>query len=137
MMPGVFDKTVTTVRELIAMKSDLPNLGVVANFTFTAFNQGYWRETVDFLRHDLGVDTVNIGLVRGKTKEARAKDVDIDRYREAHRYLIATNNRRTYFSPALRRLAVLKEYFRRTPSRALPAMTRRQPTGVWPAGCST
>ena len=109
MMPGVFDKTVTTVRELIAMKSDLPNLGVVANFTFTAFNQGYWRETVDFLRHDLGVDTVNIGLVRGKTKEARAKGVDIDRYREAHRYLIATNNRRTYFSPALRRLAVLKE----------------------------
>ena len=109
MMPGVFDKTVTTVRELIRMKRDLPNLGVVANFTFSAFNQAYWRQTVDFLRQDLGVDTVNIGLVRGKTKEARAKNVDIEGYREAQRYLVATNNRRNYFSPALKRLAVLKE----------------------------
>ena len=107
--PGVFDKTVTTVRALIRMKRDLPNLGVVANFTLSAFNQDYWRETVDFLRQDLGVDTVNIGLVRGKTKEASAKNVDIERYREAQQYLIATNNRRTYFSPALKRLAVLKE----------------------------
>ncbi|MGE5837868.1 MAG: radical SAM protein [Acidobacteriota bacterium] len=108
-MPGVFDKTVATVRELIRMKRDLPNLGVVANFTFSAFNQLYWRETIDYLRRDLGVDTVNIGLVRGKTKDARAKDVDIERYREAQHYLVATHNRRTYFSPALKRLAVLKE----------------------------
>lgn len=109
MMPGAFDRTVTTVRELIRMKRSLPNLGVVANFTFSAFNQACWRQTLDYLRRDLGVDTVNIGLVRGRTKEDRAKAVDIDLYREAQRYLVSTHNRRTYFSPVLERLAVLKE----------------------------
>ena len=70
MMPGVFDKTVTTVRELIA-KTRTAKPGRGCHFTFTAFNQGYWRETVDFLRHDLGVDTVNIGFPARPRRPAR------------------------------------------------------------------
>jgi MoaA/NifB/PqqE/SkfB family radical SAM enzyme len=109
LQPGVFDRTIETTKELLALKRDLPNLGVVANFTFCAFNQHVWRETFDYLLDEVGVDTVNMGLVRGATKEATARDVDLAEYRAAHEHLVRRRNGRGYFSPAMRHLSSLKE----------------------------
>jgi len=105
---GAFMTTVATTRELLALKNHLPNLAVISNFTFTSFNQDYWKETIDFLRDEVKVDAVNIGLARGKTKEDQAKKVDLNKYWQANRYLIQTN-RRNYFSPLIKGLTLFKE----------------------------
>jgi MoaA/NifB/PqqE/SkfB family radical SAM enzyme len=107
--PGVFERTMRTARALIALKRQHANLAVLANFTFTRYNQHCWRETIDFLKDDLGVDTVNIGLVRGRTKEADAGACDLQLYRAAHRYLAARQNRRDYFPPLMARAAEWKQ----------------------------
>lgn len=107
-MDGAFDKTVTTTRELVHLKKDFPNLGVAVNFTLSAYNQHCWQETLDFIRRDLHVDAINIGLTRGDTNAPEAKQYDVNNYWKAHRYLIQTN-RRDYFSPLLRVLALFKD----------------------------
>jgi MoaA/NifB/PqqE/SkfB family radical SAM enzyme len=103
-----FLKTVSTIRELLVLKKDFPNLAVISNFTFTSYNQDHWKETIDFLREDLKVDAVNIGLVRGVTKEIKAKKIDLNKYVEANRYLVR-KNRRNYFSPLITGLTRFKE----------------------------
>lgn len=106
--PGVFDQTTATTRELVNLKSEFPNLGVAVNFTLSAYNQHCWKDTIDFIRRDLRVDAINIGLTRGETSEPEAKRFELDNYWQAHRYLIKTN-RRDYFSPPLRMLALFKD----------------------------
>jgi MoaA/NifB/PqqE/SkfB family radical SAM enzyme len=106
--PGVFQRTVDTVRTLLALKHALPNLTVIATFTFSALNQNHWRETIEYLRQDLKVDAVNIGLVRGKTKDNATKAYDIEKYRQAVDYLLRTN-RREYFPFPLGAFARFKE----------------------------
>lgn len=105
---GSFDKTVYTLKELIKLKKRLPNIGVAANYTLSAFNQEYWKETIDYLRDEVGVDAVNIGLARGETKDKAAKDYNLENYWKAHRYLIKTN-RREYFAPLEKMLALFKD----------------------------
>lgn len=106
---GAFERSVCTTRELIALKRRHANLAVLANYTFTAYNQHCWRETIDYLKDDLGVDAVNIGLVRGQTKEREARDCDLQLYRTAHRYLALRQNRREYFPPLTARAAEWKQ----------------------------
>jgi len=96
------------VRALLALKPAFPNLAVVANFTFSALNQDCWRETIQYLQQDLRVDAVNIGLVRGRPKEAAVKAYDIEKYRQATDYLLQTNYRK-YFSFPLGACARFKE----------------------------
>jgi MoaA/NifB/PqqE/SkfB family radical SAM enzyme len=107
--PGAFDRTVEVTRALVALKRRHANLGVVANFTFQAANQHVWRETFELLRDEVGVDTVNVGLVRGRTKEPGARAVDLAAYRAAQAHLLATDNGRGYFPAPLRALSRLKE----------------------------
>lgn len=107
-LPGAHARTVATTRALLERKRRHANLSVLANVTFSAFNQEHWRETIDFLRDDLGVDAVNIGLVRGRTRRPEATNVDLERYAEAQRYLLR-GNRRRYFSPVLERLCRFKQ----------------------------
>ena len=106
--PGVFEKTVATVKALLQLKPNFPNLTVAANFTFTALNQDCWRETIDYLRLDLKVDAINIGLVRGKTKDAATKNCDLEKYREAAGY-VSQVNRRDYFPFPLGAFARFKQ----------------------------
>lgn len=104
----VYETTVSTVRHLLELKRHFPNLAVLANFTFCSANQAYWRETIDYLRDGLKVDAVNIGLVRGTVKDPATKQVDLEEYRRATKYL-ASLNRRDYFSFPLGGLARFKE----------------------------
>jgi MoaA/NifB/PqqE/SkfB family radical SAM enzyme len=106
---GSFDRTVRTTREIIALKRRHSNLAVLANYTFTAYNQHCWRETIDYLKDALGVDAVNVGLVRGQTKERETRDCDLQLYRAAHRYLALRQNRREYFPPLTARAAEWKQ----------------------------
>ncbi|GAF91896.1 unnamed protein product, partial [marine sediment metagenome] len=101
-------KTVQTISELVNMKKSLPNLGVAVNFTLSSYNQDCWKDVIDFANDELGVDTINIGLTRGKTREKDAKVFNLENYWKAHRYLIKTN-RRLYFSPLLRWLTLFKD----------------------------
>jgi radical SAM protein with 4Fe4S-binding SPASM domain len=105
---GSYIRTIATTRKLVALKKGFPNLAVISNFTFTSFNQDYWKETIDFLRDDVKVDAVNIGLVRGRVKEKESKQLDLNKYWQANRYLIQAN-RRNYFSPMIKGLTLFKE----------------------------
>jgi radical SAM protein with 4Fe4S-binding SPASM domain len=105
---GAHEKAVTTIKELVKMQKDRPNLGIAMNFTLSAYNQDYWQETIDYAREELKVETINIGLTRGETKERNAKDYRLENYRKASRYLLRTS-RRAYFSPLLRMLALFKD----------------------------
>lgn len=105
---GAFEKTSKTIRALLELKKQYPNIGVGTNFTLSSFNQDYWKETIDYMRDDLNVDTINIGLARGETKEKEAKEYKIEHYWNAQRYLARTN-RREYFSPPARALALFKD----------------------------
>lgn len=105
---SAYDRTIYTLKEIIKMKNEFPNLGVATNFTLSSFNENYWKETINFLRDELKIDTVNIGLARGETKDEKAKEYNIENYYKAHRYLIKTN-RRTYFAPLERLLALFKD----------------------------
>ncbi|MCL4850815.1 MAG: radical SAM protein [Bryobacteraceae bacterium] len=95
----MYEKTVATVRRLITLKRQLPNLAVLANFTFCSANQHYWRETVEYLRQELKVDLVNIGLVRGRVKDPSTKRVDLEEYRRATEYLGSLNQRSKFRFP--------------------------------------
>lgn len=105
---NVFGKTIATIRKLLVLKQHFPNLAILANFTFTAANQSVWRETVDYLLNDVGVDGVNLGLVRGNVKEPATKKVDLGIYRLATQYL-SSHNQRDYFPFPLDTLARFKE----------------------------
>ena len=104
----VYRQTISTVQHLLGLKQHFPNLSVLANFTFCSSNQAFWKGTIDYLRDELGVDGVNIGLVRGAVKDPATKDVDLEEYKRATEYLAALN-RRSYFSFPLGTLARFKE----------------------------
>lgn len=106
---GAFARTIETLSALLDLRTQHRNLAVLANFTFTALNQDCWKETFDYLLDELGVDTVNVGLVRGTVKNAATKDIDLTGYRRAVAYLRERGNRRGYFPASLTRLAYLKD----------------------------
>lgn len=105
---GAYDKTLATTRALVDLKKDYQNLGVAVNFTLSAFNQHCWKETIDFVKTNLQVDAVNIGMTRGSTSDPSAKNFDIKNYWMAQRYIIRTGSRQ-YFPPMLRFMAKFKD----------------------------
>jgi MoaA/NifB/PqqE/SkfB family radical SAM enzyme len=122
---GTFDRTVATARELLTARRRLHNLAVVANFTMTSYNQHAWRTTVDFLRDELAVDAINIGLVRGTVKNPIATKVDPAQYVAAQQYLAKSGNRRPYFSALLSWAADIKQ---RTQARLIADVATGRPT---------
>src|SRR3989344_9630131 len=61
--------------------------------TFSAFNQENLREVIDFVA-SLEFDNHHINLVRGNPKDPLSKDVNLDLYEDAIKYLESVRKER-------------------------------------------
>jgi MoaA/NifB/PqqE/SkfB family radical SAM enzyme len=86
-VPGLFDKAVTTFKELRKLEKQYKRLNVNVESTVSSFNQDGLPELYDFLLKELKVSTVFTLLTRGKPKDPAAKHFDIKKYRRYARML--------------------------------------------------
>ena len=91
-VPGLFDKTITTYRELRKLERHYPNFSTCVEVTVSAYNQHQLLDLYDYLKRKEGVNTVFTLLTRGAPREPGAKDFDIAKYEEFQRVLEADNS---------------------------------------------
>lgn len=80
-VPGLFDRAVTTYRELEKLKKHFPQFNLNVGVTVSRFNEDYLEELYAFLTDELNVTTINHLLVRGNPKDPASKGVIPDKYR--------------------------------------------------------
>ncbi|MBN2054045.1 radical SAM protein [bacterium] len=85
--PGLFERAVETYRRLETVRSQYDNFNLNVAVTVSAYNQDRLGELYDYLREELGVQTINHLLVRGNPREPAAAQVDPDRYHRFSRLL--------------------------------------------------
>lgn len=78
--PGLFEKAVSTYRELekLTLKYDNFNLNVAV--TVSAYNHDKLDDLYNFLKKDLGAKTINHLLCRGNPREKDALSINMDNY---------------------------------------------------------
>jgi MoaA/NifB/PqqE/SkfB family radical SAM enzyme len=81
-VPGLFDKAVTTFKELRKLEKHYNRLNVNVESTVSSFNQDGLPELYDFLVNELKVSTVFTLLTRGKPKDPASKHFDITKYQQ-------------------------------------------------------
>jgi MoaA/NifB/PqqE/SkfB family radical SAM enzyme len=81
-VPGLFDKAVTTFKELRKLEKHHERLNVNVESTVSSFNQDHLPELYNFLVNELKVSTVFTLLTRGKPKDPAAKHFDIQKYQD-------------------------------------------------------
>jgi len=86
-VPGGFRQVMQAYRGLSGLARRFPRLEVGFNTLFCSDNQGKMEGIVDFVRGLDGARSHTITMVRGQLGEARFREVDLDRYRRAVRYL--------------------------------------------------
>lgn len=80
-VPGLFDRAVTTYRELEKLKKHFPQFNLNVGVTVSRYNEDYLEELYAFLTEQLGVSTINHLLVRGNPKDPASKGVIPDKYK--------------------------------------------------------
>ncbi len=81
---GVFEKFLTTYKMLAELKKKFKNFGIGLNLTHSRYNQEELDKIIDFVVYDLpAIDNISLGLVRGRPKETKALNVNLDYYKKA------------------------------------------------------
>jgi radical SAM protein with 4Fe4S-binding SPASM domain len=78
--PGLFEKAVTTYRELKRLEREYDNFNVCIEITISHFNQDKLMDIYSYFLNELKIDNLIIRIVRGSPRDPRAKDVDIDKF---------------------------------------------------------
>ncbi len=81
-VPGLFDKTVWTFKQLRKLEKEYSNLNVNVESTVSSYNQDNLPKLYRYLVDELKVDTVFTLLTRRKPKESAAKYFDIAKYEQ-------------------------------------------------------
>jgi MoaA/NifB/PqqE/SkfB family radical SAM enzyme len=92
-VPGLFDRAIRTYQELRRLERHYPRLSTCVEVTVSAYNQHQLLELYDYLKREVGVNTVFPLLVRGEPREAGAKGFDISKYEEFCRALEEDNKK--------------------------------------------
>jgi MoaA/NifB/PqqE/SkfB family radical SAM enzyme len=79
---GLFEKAVTTYRELRKLEKEYTNFNVNIETTVSSYNDSHLNEMYDYFIRELGANTVFTLLTRGAPKEPASKFFDITRYEE-------------------------------------------------------
>lgn len=79
-VPGIFARAVESFERLQELARRHPNFEVDASVTVSHFNQDHLGELYTFLRDSLHAGNVLCTLTRGKPKDPRAGNVDVDNY---------------------------------------------------------
>ncbi len=77
---GLFEKAVTTYKELRKLEKIYPNFNVNIETTVSSYNDDHLQEMYDYFTHELGANTIFTLLTRGAPKEPASKFFDITRY---------------------------------------------------------
>lgn len=80
--PGLFQRAVTTYRELKGLEREYNNFNVCVEITISHFNQDKLPDIYDYFLNELKIDNLIVRIVRGLPREPRAKDVDIDKFED-------------------------------------------------------
>lgn len=80
---GNFERVNETYKLLDGLRKKYPNLEVSAGTTFSAYNQDRIKEIHDYVTSHFKLDLYSLTFVRGNTKNAKAKKVDLAKYEEA------------------------------------------------------
>jgi len=92
-VPGLFDKAVATYRALRDLERHYPNFSTCVEVTVSSFNQHQLLDLYDYLKREVGVNTVFTLLTRGAPRDPTAKEFDIAKYEEFHRVLEEDNKK--------------------------------------------
>lgn len=79
---GLFEKAVTTYKELRKLERIYPNFNVNIETTVSSYNDSYLNEMYDYFTRELGANTIFTLLTRGAPKEPATKFFDIAKYEE-------------------------------------------------------
>jgi MoaA/NifB/PqqE/SkfB family radical SAM enzyme len=77
---GLFDKAVTTYKELRKLEKLYPNFNVNIETTVSSYNDDHLLDMYDYFVNKLGVNTIFTLLTRGAPKEPASKHFNIDKY---------------------------------------------------------
>lgn len=75
---GTFLKWKDTINSVKEITFGIPNITLLALMTFNDYNQDYFEDLIQFVKEDIGVDDVSIGLVRSH-KDYQPK-LDIEKF---------------------------------------------------------
>ena len=89
--PGLFDKAVETYRALRDLERHYPHFSTCVEVTVSSFNQHQLLELYDYLKREVGVNTLFTLLTRGAPRDPVASEFDIANYEEFHRVLEEDN----------------------------------------------
>jgi radical SAM protein with 4Fe4S-binding SPASM domain len=77
---GIFEKAVRTFREIKKLQASQPRLQTGVIIAAMKSNQDDLLKIYDFVRDDLGPDSISVALVRGTPLDRGEKDVDLAKY---------------------------------------------------------
>ena len=92
-VPGLFDRAIETYGQLRELERFYPRFSTCIQVTVSAFNQHQLLDLYDYLKRDVGVNTVFSLLTRGEPRDPAAKGFDITKYEEFHRVLEEDNKK--------------------------------------------
>jgi MoaA/NifB/PqqE/SkfB family radical SAM enzyme len=79
---GLFEKAVTTYKELRKLERIYPNFNVNIETTVSSYNDDHLLEMYDYFTRELGANTIFTLLTRGAPKEPASKFFNMKRYEE-------------------------------------------------------
>ncbi|MFH1591803.1 MAG: radical SAM protein [Candidatus Woesearchaeota archaeon] len=86
-VPGNFEKIKETYKLLDEIRKKYKNFEILANTTFSAYNQDKIKKIVKQLNSDFVFDMQSVTLVRGNSRELIAKKIDFSKYQELIKFL--------------------------------------------------
>lgn len=139
--PGNFAKIEELIPKLKSLKAKYKNLAIQANIVFCKYNQERIIEIYDYIYNNFRIDNICISLVRGEPKEVGAKDVDLEKYWQAHQHLRQTR-RFAHYTPILSFLITKKEDMQvevflksfKEKKAVIPCLATRQTVVLYPNG---
>jgi MoaA/NifB/PqqE/SkfB family radical SAM enzyme len=79
---GLFEKAVTTYKELRKLEKIYPNFNVNVETTVSSYNDSHLNEMYEYFTRELGASTIFTLLTRGAPKEPATKFFNIEKYEE-------------------------------------------------------
>jgi len=77
-VPGLFNRAIETYQQLRELEHHYPRFSTCIQVTVSSFNQHQLLDLYDYLKRDVGVNTVFSLLTRGEPSDPVAKDIDIE-----------------------------------------------------------
>lgn len=81
-MDGVFEKAVSTYKELQVIESKYPNFNLSINLTFSYFNQDNILDIYNYIIDELKGDKLTVTLTRDQSEDPMALQFDLAKYKK-------------------------------------------------------